>query len=89
MAEADSVARTSLDEVLAHQWMNPTPGPRSLLGAFKAANATTHAALRWQEKVDRDLFRAPADDAWRNQNLADILELVARLCEAPNTRRPT
>ncbi|KAH9042719.1 hypothetical protein EDB85DRAFT_1089190 [Lactarius pseudohatsudake] len=89
MVEVDPVARVSLDEVLAHRWMNPTSGPRSLLDDYKAANATTHVALRWPEKVDHDLFRAPADGAWRKQNLADILELVARLCEAPNTRRPT
>ncbi|KAH9050326.1 hypothetical protein EDB84DRAFT_600329 [Lactarius hengduanensis] len=86
---ASSGARASLDEVLAHRWMNPTLGPRSLLGDYKAADATTHAALRWPEKVDHVLFRAPADDARRKQNLADILELIARLCEAPNTRRPT
>ncbi|KAH8996754.1 hypothetical protein EDB92DRAFT_2112430 [Lactarius akahatsu] len=89
MVEADPVACASLDEVLAHWWMDPTPGPRSLLGTYKAANATTYAALRWPEKVGLDLFYAPADDAWRKQNFADILELVARLCEAPNTRRPT
>ncbi|KAH9072847.1 hypothetical protein EDB83DRAFT_2568581 [Lactarius deliciosus] len=87
LLEADPAARASLHGVLAYWWMNPTPGPRSLLGAYMAANATTtHAALRWPEKVDHDLLRAPADDAWRKQNL---LELVARLCEAPNARRPT
>ncbi len=88
MLEADPAARASLNEVLAYRWMNPTPGPRSL-GAYKAAKATNYAGLRWPEKVDHDLFRAPNDDAWRNKNLADVLELVARLCEAPNTRRPT
>jgi len=82
MLEADPVARASLDEVLAHQWMNPTPGLYSLIGAYKAAEAT-YAALRWPEMVERNL-----DDVWRNKNFA-ILELVAGLCEAPNTRRST
>ncbi|KAI9441458.1 kinase-like domain-containing protein [Lactarius indigo] len=76
MLEADPASRASLDEVLAHRWMNPTPGLRSLLGVYKVANAATYAALRWSEKVDHDLFRAPADDARRDQNLADILELL-------------
>jgi hypothetical protein len=76
MLEADPAARASLDEVLAHRWMNPIP---RLIGAYKGAKAT-YATLRWPEKV--------LHDAWRNKNLANILELVARLCEAPNTRRP-
>jgi hypothetical protein len=76
MLEADPAVRASLDEVLAHRWMNPTLVPRK----------TTYAALRWPEKVDH-LFRAP-DDAWRNKYLANILELVALLCEAPDTWRP-
>ncbi|KAI9465927.1 kinase-like domain-containing protein [Lactarius psammicola] len=88
MLEADPAARASLDEVLAHPWMNPTPGPRSPLGAYKAAKVTTYAALRWPEKVDHSLFRTP-DDARRNENLTDILGLVARVCEAPNSGRPT
>ena len=87
MLEADPAARASLDEVLAHRWMNPIPGPRSLLGAYEAAKPT-YAALRWSETIDHnDLFRAP-DDPWRNKNLGNILELVAQLCEAPDIRRP-
>ena len=87
MLEVDPAVRASLDEVLAHRWMNPTPGPRILLGAYETAK-TTYAALRWTETVDHnDLFCAP-DDEWRNKNLGNILELVAQLCEAPDIRRP-
>jgi hypothetical protein len=84
MLQADPAARASLDEVLAHRWMNPTPGPRTLGTTYE----TTYAALRWPEKVDRDsLFRA-TDDARRKKSLANILELVAQLCEVPDTRPP-
>lgn len=91
MLQADPAVRASLDEVLAHRWMNPVLVPRNLPSAYKATK-TTYAALRWPEKVDH-LFRAP-EDAWRyeatrrDKYLANILELVALLCEAPDTQRP-
>lgn len=84
MLQADPAARASLDEVLAHRWMNPTPGPHTLGATYE----TTYAALRWPEKVDCDSpFRA-TNDARRNENLDTILELVAQLCEVPDTRPP-
>ncbi|KAF8271127.1 kinase-like domain-containing protein [Lactarius quietus] len=76
MLQADPAARASLDEVLAHRWMNPTPGPRNLQAPVKP----TYASLTWLEKND--------DDVWRNKNVANILELIAHPCEAPNTRPP-
>ena len=87
MLEADPAVRASLDEVLAHRWMNPIPGPRSLVGAYEAAK-TTYAALRWAEAVDHDGFFRTPDDGWRNKHLGNILELFAQLCEAPDIRRP-
>ena len=81
MLQADPAARASLEEVLAHRWMNSAPGHRSLRGCAFEATKTAYAALRWPEKVDRDsLFRA-TDDARRKKGLANTLELVAQLCE--------
>jgi len=92
MLEADPAARcSSLDEVLAHPWMNPTPGLRTPLSTYEAK--ATYAALRWPEEVRYDVCQAPMAPESRtsdDQNLNNILELVSRLCEAaPYNRSST
>ena|ERR1700744_2746607 len=82
MLQADPAARASLEEVLAHRWMNPTRGQRGHLGGAFEATKMTYAALRWPEKVDHDSLFHATDDARRKKGLANTLELVAQLCEA-------
>jgi hypothetical protein len=71
MLQADPVARASLDEVLAHPWMQRVsrcPGKLSV-----GADVPKHAALRWPDQVNCQTFYRIAalesrngDDAWKS-----------------------